>query len=198
MKKLIAVVGALLFAGSTFAVAAVPSLTATKIKNSQLVQGPVVVNMDGIRISVPQGQTVIIGKRDNGSIVIRGLNFNNIKINDASVYTKGYTIMSYRPGSQVAFLNKGEALTVVDAAGRSSTVGQGGAISAKNAEINSTTVAEMKEMAKEEAKAAVEEGIITDEDVVPAFVAATATSPAAVEQAVQNVEDTLSPSAPRN
>ncbi len=198
MKKMIAVVGALLLASSTFAVAAVPSLTATKIKNSKLAQGPVVVNMDGTRISVPQGQTVIIGKRDNGSIVVRGLNLNNVKINDASVYTKGYTIMSYRPGAQVAFLNKGEALTVVDAAGRSSTVGQGGAISAKNAEVNSNTATEMKEMAKEEAKAAVEEGIIAEEDVVPAFVAATATSPAAVEQTVQNVEDTLSPSAPRN
>ena len=80
MKKLIAVVGALLFAGSTFAVAAVPSLTATKIKNSKLAQGPVVVNMDGTKISVPQGQTVIIGKRDNGSIVVRGLNLNNVKI----------------------------------------------------------------------------------------------------------------------
>ncbi len=198
MKKLIAVVSALLFAGSAFAVAAVPSLTATKIKNSKLVQGPVVTNIDGTKVSVPQGQSVIVGKRDNGSIVVRGLNLNNVKINDASVYTKGYTIMSYQPGSQVAFLNKGEALTITDAAGRSSTVGQGGAVSAKNAEVNSNTAAEMKEMAKEEAKAAVEEGIISEEDVLPAFVAATETSATAVEQAVQNVEDTLSPSAPRN
>ena len=192
MKRLIAVVSMLLV-GSTFAVAAPAQNIPSKI-----VKGKAIETINEVQISVPQGQTVIIGKRENGSIVIRGLNLSNVKIDGATVYTQGYTILSYRPGSQVAFLNEGEALTVVDAANRTATVGQGGAISLKNAEINSNTIAEMKEMAKEEAKAAVEEGLITEEDALPAFVAATATSAAAREQAVQNVEDTLSPSAPRN
>lgn len=194
MKKLVAAVCTLVLLGSTFA-AAEPGFPGKKIKNSKIVQGTT-INYEGTTIEVPQGQTVIVGKRDNGYIVLRGLNLENVKINGSSVYTKGYTVLSYDPVSNVAFLNKGEELTVVDRDGHNATVGQGGAISIADARINSNTVKELQDAARAEAQAVVEEGIIDEEDVIPAFVAATTPSQTAVEQAVENVEGTLSHSAP--
>ncbi len=194
MKKLVAAVCTLVLLGSTFAVAA-PGFSGKKIKNSKIVQGTT-VNYEGTTIEVPQGQTVIVGKRDNGYIVLRGLNLENVKINGSSVYTKGYTILSYDPASNIAFLNKGEELTIIDRDGHSATVEQGGAISTADARINSKTVKEMQDAARAEAQAAVEEGLITEEDVIPAFVAATTPSETAIEQTVEDVEDTLSHSAP--
>lgn len=196
MKKLVATVCMLVFIGSTCAAAA-PGFSGKKIKNSRIVQGTS-INYEGTIIEVPQGQTLIVGKRDNGSIVLRGLDLQNVKINGSSVYTQGYTVLSYSPSSNVAFLNKGEELRLIDRQGHSATVKQSGAISTKDATVNSKTVDALKEAAQKEAAAAVEEGLISQEDALPAFVAATATASTATEQAVQNVEDTLSPSAPRS
>ena len=199
MKKIVAAVCTLVLLGSTFAVAA-PGFAGKKIKNSQIVQAKqdTTVTMGSSKVFVPKGQTIILGQRDNGSLVIRGNNLNKVQVNGTSLSTDGYSIISYQPATHIVYLNKGESLTVADPAGQVATVAQGGAVSTTNAAINSTTAATMKEAAKAEAQAAVEEGLISEEDAVPAFVAATETSSAANEQAVQDVEETLSPSAPRN
>ena len=194
MKKIVVSVLSLLFVGATFAVAA-PTTGANKI-SSQILQGPTTVTISGTKVSVPQGQTIILGKRADGSLVIRGANLENIKINDATVSTTGYTVLSYRPSSNVAFLNQGQKLEIVDGNGQAATVEQGGAISATDAAVNSNTVAALKEAAKAEAQAAVKEGIISEGESLPAFVAATEESSAATEQATQDVEETLSHSAP--
>lgn len=195
MKKLVATVCTLVLLGSTVAMAAV-GFTGKKIANSKIVQGEAVVTYAGTTVAVPQGQTIILGQRENGSIVIRALNLNNVEVNGAKMSTRGYTVLSYQPNRDVAFLNRGELLTVSDRAGHTASVEQGGAISTVNAEVNSNTVEAMKEAAAKEAQEAAVE--LADEVAeVPAFVAATETTSAATEQAVQDVEETLSPSAPR-
>lgn len=200
MKKIV-VVCALFLLGSTLAVAA-PGLSGKKITNSQIVQATqdTTVNIAGTDIFVPKGQTVILGQRENGAILMRGADLRGVKINGASISTKGFSILSYRPNTQVVFLHRGEYLTVTDAQGRTSTVGKNGAISTANASINSDTVAKMKEEAIEETKE-VEEilGLEDDGAGVPAFVAATATSAASYELASQNIaeaESEMSPSTP--
>ena len=194
MKKVVVAL-CLMLLGATLTVAAPANSGKKLIKNSKIVQGS--ANYEGVSIDVPAGQTVIVGKRDNGLIAVRGQNLENVKINGASVYTKGYTILSYNPQTHIAYLSKGEELTIIDRANRSATVEQGGAISTDDATINSNTKEEIKEAAQKDFEAAKEEGIIGgEEDPLPAFVRATATTQAAREQVAEDVEDTLSPSAP--
>lgn len=195
MKKLVVTVCTFVLLSSTMAMAAV-GFTGKKIANSQIVQGKATVTYAGTTVSVPQGQTVILGQRENGSIVIRCLNLNNVEVDGAKVSTRGYTVLSYQPNTNVVFLNRGELLTVSDAVGHTASVEQGGAVSTTNAAVNSNTVEAMKEAAAKEAQEASVE--LADELAeVPAFVASTEATSAATEQAVQDVEETLSPSAPR-
>ncbi len=195
MKKIIAVLIAVFCLGTTLAVAA-PAPAKKKFIRSQILQGQTVTRYEGVKLGIPQGQTVLVGRRDNGSIVLRGLNLRNIQIEDTYLSTEGYSIVSYQPSKEVVFLNRGNSMTVTDPLGRTSTVAQSGAISTTNASVTSDTVATMKAAAEQEAKDVVVE--LGDElDAIPAFVESTATTSAATEQAVQNVEDTLSPSAPR-
>lgn len=199
MKKIAVAVCMAVFLGSTLAVAA-PGFAGKKIRNSKLVQATKDTTVDfvGVKVFVPQGQTVILGQRENGSIVVRGLNLKGIKFNDATVSTNGYTVMSYYPSSNIAFLNRGNTMTITDPSGNTATVANEGAIATNNANINSNTIKELKEQAK--AETAQVEAELGEDVALPAFVAQTATSEAAAEQATQNVEETestLSPSTPR-
>ncbi len=191
MKKLMAVCAVLLMGSFLTATAATQSKNLIK---SRLVQATQNTTFDyqGNTIFVPKGQTVIVGQRENGSLVLRGLNFQRLKINDSVISTQGYSIISYQPTSQVVFLNRGEQMTVTDAHGVTSSVAERGAISTVNAKVTSDNVAELKAAAEQEALAA--EAELT---AMPTFVSETATTSTANEQAVQDVEETLSPSAPR-
>ena len=196
MKKIVAVVCTLVLLGSTFAVAA-PGFAGKKI-TSQIVdakQSSKTVEVAGSKIFVPKGQTVLLGQRENGAIVVRGRNLKDVKLNNASLSSKGNTVLSYYPSSNIAFLHRGDWMTISDPFGNSATVEQDGAISTQNATINSNTVATLKEQAKAETEQVAQE--LGETMKLPDFVAATASSPDAYEQATQNVEDTLSPSAPR-
>lgn len=198
MKKIVVAVCMAVLLGSTFAVAA-PGFAGKKISNSKLVYATqnTTVDMAGAKIFVPKGQTIILGQRENGSIVVRGRNLQGIKLNNATLSTKGNTVLSYYPSSNIAFLHRGEAMTITDPLGNTATVANEGAISTKNANVNSNTVKELKEQAKVETAQVAEE--LGEEMELPAFVAATVTSQAAAEQATQNVEETeqtLSPSTP--
>ena len=196
MKKIVAAVCTFVLLGSTFAVAA-PGFAGKKIANSQLVQATqnTTVDFASVKIFVPKGQTVILGQRENGSIVVRGRDLKGVKLNDATLSSQGNTVLSYYPSSNIAFLHRGDWMTISDPFGHTATVEQDGAISTQNATINSNTVATLKEQAKAETQQVAQE--LGDTMQLPDFVAATASSPDAYEQATQNVEDTLSPSAPR-
>ena len=199
MKKIIAVVGAVLMLGGTFAAAApAAAFSGKKMMKGQLVDATkkeMTVTFAGSKIFVPAGQTVILSQRENGSLVIRGNNLNNVTVDGTALSTQGYTVLSYQPASHVVFLNKGQSLTVTDPKGVPATVAEGGAVSTTNAAINSNTVEELKAQAQVEAQqAAAELGDILE---LPAFVAQTTPSEEAIGQAVEDVEETVSPSAPR-
>ncbi len=199
MKKIAVTVCMAVLLGSTVAVAA-PGFAGKKI-TSQIVdakQAPKTVEVAGSKIFVPKGQTVIIGQRENGALVIRGRNLQGVKINDATLSTSGNTVLSCYPSSNIVFLHRGQSMTLTDPAGNTATVMNEGAIATNNANINSNTVAALREQAKEESTQVAQE--LGEDIALPAFVAQTATSEAAAEQATQNVEETestLSPSTPR-
>ena len=192
MKKVIVLFVAC-FLGATLAVAA-STQNVGKIKNPKIVQAKENSSFmyAGANFFVPKGQALLLGQRENGSIVIRGFNIDNLQVDDSSISAQGYSVLSYQPTTHVVFLNRGESMTVTDPSGVSSSVAQHGAISTTNAAINSDTVAQMKAAAQREAALAEQEFNDT-----PAFVNELATTTSAREQAAQDVEETLSPSSPR-
>ena len=193
MKKIFVVIVSVL-ACSVMTVAATSATKVGKLKNGRIVQAvqPTTVTYAGVKIFVPKGQTVLLGQRDNGSIVIRGLNIDRVQLDDAFLSTKGYSIVSYQPSTRIAFLNHGDMMTVTDAAGETASVSGQGAISTTNTAVNSNTVAELQEQAKQDAQEVV--GTLDQMAVLTGDAIAVS---AANEQAVQDVEETLSPSAPR-
>ncbi len=170
------------------------------ITNTQIVTAPqqaVTVKYAGVNITVPQGQTVLLGQRSDGSIVVRGKNLSNVQINQGVISTEGYSVFSVQPESNVIFLNRGSELTIQDPTGTKSTIYPGQAVSAERADITSVTAPALQAAAAQEAAVANELSEALGE--VPAFVAENETTSAASEQATQDVtetEEVLSPSAP--
>ena len=203
MKKVIAVLFALSVLGTTFAVAA-PAKTAGKLSNGKIVQATqdTQINYEGVNFFIPKGQTIVFGKRPNGYIVIRGKDIDRLKINKATVSTRGYTVLSYPPDTNLVFLNRGEILFLTDPKGVTASVGQGGVISADDATINSNTVKELQVAGEQDAKQAAED-LGYDGAGVPSFLEGADLSSTKYEQAVRDLEvtleeeDTLSPSTPR-
>ena len=192
MKKVI-VLFVVCFMSSVFAMAA-SSQNIGKIRNSKIIQATANTSFvyAGVQFFVPKGETLLLGQREDGTIVIRGFNIDKLQIEDSSFSAQGYSVLLYQPVTNVVFLKRGESLTVTDPSGVSSSVAQHGAISTTNAAINSDTVAQMKAAAQREAALAEQEFNNT-----PAFVNELATTTSAREQAAQDVEETLSPSSPR-
>ena len=225
MRKCIAMAIAILVLGSTVVMAApAKKRSAGKIKNTKIVQATqdTALNYDGVNFFVPKGQTIILGERPNGYIVIRGKDINRLKINKATVSSRGYTVLSYPPDTNLVFLNRGEMLFLTDPNGVTASVGQGGVISADDATINSNTVKELQVAGEQDAKQAAEDlgydgaGTVAaaaanttpvagedDANEGPSFLYGAPLSNPAKEQAANDVEatlaeeDTLSPSTPR-
>ena len=207
------VVGLLAFS-TTLAVAA-PAKSAGKIKNTKIVQATqdLKLNYLGTPISVPRGQVLLLGERPNGSIVIRGLNMDQIKVGPGTFSTEGYSVVSYQPKTNVVFLNRGKWLTLRDPQGETATVQEKGAILATNAKVNSNTLEDLRIAAQqdaEEASADLQGGKVSKNDNPAPATQEIAdnegdTFPSsmdnvledvAYQQASNDVETTLSPSAP--
>lgn len=214
MKKVIVVLTAVFFVGTSSAVAA-PAKSAGKIKNTKIVQATqdLKLNYLGTPISVPRGQVLLLGERPNGSIVIRGLNMDQIKVGPGTFSTEGYSVVSYQPKTNVVFLNRGKWLTLRDPQGETATVQEKGAILATNAKVNSNTLEDLRIAAQqdaEEASADLQGGKVSKNDNPAPATQEIAdnegdTFPSsmdnvledvAYQQASNDVETTLSPSAP--
>lgn len=213
MKKVIAVLFAVFFVGTTLAIAAPAKKSAGKIKNTKIVQATQKLNFTylGTPISVPQGQVILLGERPNGSIVIRGKNMDQIKVGPGTFSTEGYSIVSYQPKTNVIFLNRGKWLTLRDPQGETATVQEKGAILATNAKINSNTLEDMRIAAQKDAEevsadlgessnngssANALDNAGTNGKTLPSFVEPNVLDGVAHQQASNDVEATLSPSAP--
>ena len=211
MKRIIAVLFAVFFVGTTLAVAAPAKKSAGKIKNTAIAQatGNLKFKYLGTPISIPKGQTILLGERPNGSIVIRGLNMDQIQVGPGTFSTEGYSIVSYQPDTNIIFLNRGKWLTLRDPQGQTATVQENGAILTTNANVNSNTKEDLRDAAQKDAKQvsddlngtsskfsanASDNVLIVNE--LPASMVPNVLESIVSEQATRDVENTLSPSAP--
>ncbi len=207
MKKIAVCIIGLLCLGATF----VAAQTANKTTNTRILQATkdTTITYAGVKVFVPAGQTVVLGQVSDGNVILRGQNLKGVKVGEGTLSANGPVLLTVTPDTQVIRVVQGNNVQVTDGNGRIATISAGAAVSAKDirADVGSmlpatvvTVVAEEEVIAKPQ-KATVKQPVATDQESVelevPAFVAATSASEASTEQAVQNVEDTLSPSTPR-
>lgn len=176
MKKSIALVfGALfLFSAAQAAVTVTRNGQTTKYENGSTVrvtgQSATTVDYNGVTISVPAGVAVTITQRADGSVNVSGTDLAGVKVDGNTVSASGAVSFSVSPKTKTISVARG-TLIVQNASGKTTTVAAGSSYAAE-----STAAASL-----------------------PAFVnEAVLTENTASQQATQNVEETLSPSSPRN
>ena len=143
-----------------------------------------VVNYNGVKVSVPQGQQVSVREGSNGTVIVSGTDMNGVKINDQEINSFGSTVLVYSPDNQQIQATRGTAQ--ITSNGKTITVG-----------AQQQAVAQKTETAKQTASKTT--AVETVE--APAFVSADIVTNVAEEQTAQDVEETeaaceLSPSTP--
>lgn len=178
MKKSIALVfGALfLFSVANAAVTVTRNGKTSKYENGSTVrvtgQSAATVNYNGVKISVPAGVAVTIAENADGSVNVSGTNLAGVKVENNTVSSSGAVSFSVSPKTKDITVNRG-TLVVQNASGKTTTVAAGSSFSAAAAEEATSSL--------------------------PAFVnEAVLGENTASQQATQDVEETLSPSSPRN
>ena len=206
MKKIAVCIIGMLCLGATF----VAAQAANKITNTRILQATkdTTITYAGVKIFVPAGQTVVVGQSGNGSIILRGQNLQGVQVGQGTLSARGPVLLTVQPDTQVIRVVQGNNVQVTDGNGRTAEISAGAAVSAKDirAEVGSmlpttvVTVVAEEEVVTEPQKTDSKPVEVEQEEgefEVPAFVAATSASETSIEQSVQNVEDTLSPSSPR-
>lgn len=190
MHRIMVVLVALLSLSTTLAVAA-PTKALGKLSNTRIVRADqnksIALTYAGVRILVPAGHIVILAQAEDGSIVVRAQQLNGVEVGTTTLHAQGPVTVSVAPDTQIVTVYSGKEVKVTDANGRTAELAQGASVSGKDIRASVIT--------------ALNTGTTTTQTetpyALPTFVAETETTSAAAEQATQDVEETLSPSAPR-
>lgn len=173
MKKSIALLfGALfLFSMANAAVTVTKNGKKTKYENGSAVTvtGAAKVNYNGVQVTVPAKVTVQIAAGTNDTVKVSGENMRDVKVAGNTVNASGKASFSFSAKTNRITVNQG-TVQVRNAAGKTAAVSAGASISTGTAEV-------------EAAPAFVNEAVLAENT--------------ASQQAVQNAEETLSPSSPR-
>lgn len=208
MKK----ITALMFACLMLAAVSNAAVTVTKDGKQETLKDNAVVNVNGssetevdyngLKVVIPQGVKATISQNAKGHIIIQSERLSNVKISNLTVNSDGKSTITVNPESYTLTVNSGKEVRITNVNGKTSsmTAGQSAVM------VSFGTKEEAKEEVKEEVKTVKEEAKpakTAKADVaeaaasnVPAFVLPGSES-TANQQVSQNVEETLSPSAPR-
>lgn len=208
MKK----ITALMFACLMLAAVSNAAVTVTKNGKQETLKDNAVVNVNGssetevdyngLKVVIPQGVKATISQNAKGHIIIKSERLSNVKISNLTVNSDGKSTITVNPQSYTLTVNSGKEVRITNVNGKTSsmTAGQSAVM------VSFGTKEEAKEEAKAEEKAAKEEAKPAKAAKADAAEAAASNVPAFVlpgsestanQQVSQNVEETLSPSAPR-
>lgn len=152
------------------------------------------VDYNGLKVVIPQGVKATISQNAKGHIIIQSERLSNVKISNLTVNSDGKSTITVNPESYTLTVNSGKEVRITNVNGNTSsmTAGQSAVMVSLGTKEEAKTVKEEAKPAKA-AKADVAEAAASN---VPAFVLPGSES-TANQQVSQNVEETLSPSAPR-
>lgn len=204
MKK----ITALMFACLMLAAVSNAAVTVTKDGKQETLKDNAVVNVNGssetevdyngLKVVIPQGVKATISQNAKGHIIIQSERLSNVKISNLTVNSDGKSTITVNPESYTLTVNSGKEVRITNVNGKTSsmTAGQSALmVSFGTKEEVKEEVKTVKEEAKP-AKAAKADAAEAATSNVPAFVLPGSES-TANQQVSQNVEETLSPSAPR-
>lgn len=204
MKK----ITALMFACLMLAAVSNAAVTVTKDGKQETLKDNAVVNVNGssetevdyngLKVLIPQGVKATISQNAKGHIIIQSERLSNVKISNLTVNSDGKSTITVNPESYTLTVNSGKEVRITNVNGKTSsmTAGQSALmVSFGTKEEAKEEVKTVKEEAKP-AKAAKADAAEAAASNVPAFVLPGSES-TANQQVSQNVEETLSPSAPR-
>ncbi len=202
MRNIILVVMFLLVLDSTWAVS-FPTKKAYKFVHTRIVQASkdTALTYKGVQVFVPAGQAIILGQTEQGSIIVRGRDLAGVKIGEGTILARGPVILFVDPQTNVIDVSRGEEVYVTDSQGRTAALSQGAFVSMKDIRISTARAAVQTSPTPAKPNATVATPAVksakTQATAWPSFIADTIIENTATEQAAQDVEETLSPSAPR-
>lgn len=204
MKK----ITALMFACLMLAAVSNAAVTVTKDGKQETLKDNAVVNVNGssetevdyngLKVVIPQGVKATISQNAKGHIIIQSERLSNVKISNLTVNSDGKSTITVNPESYTLTVNSGKEVRITNVNGKTSSMTDGQSavmVSFGTKEEAKEEVKTVKEEAKP-AKAAKADAAEAAASNVPAFVLPGSES-TANQQVSQNVEETLSPSAPR-
>lgn len=212
MKK----ITALMFACLMLAAVSNAAVTVTKDGKQETLKDNAVVNVNGssdtevdyngLKVVIPQGVKATVSQNAKGHIIIKSDRLSNVKISNLTVNSDGKSTITVNPQSYTLTVNSGKEVRITNVNGKTSSMTAGQSAMLVSFGTKEEAKDEVKEEAKAEEKAVKEEAKpakaakadSSEEAVsnVPAFVLPSSES-TANQQVSQNVEETLSPSAPR-
>lgn len=212
MKK----ITALMFACLMLAAVSNAAVTVTKDGKQETLKDNAVVNVNGssdtevdyngLKVVIPQGVKATVSQNAKGHIIIKSDRLSNVKISNLTVNSDGKSTITVNPKSYTLTVNSGKEVRITNVNGKTSSMTAGQSAMLVSFGTKEEAKDEVKEEAKAEEKAVKEEAKpakaakadSSEEAVsnVPAFVLPSSES-TANQQVSQNVEETLSPSAPR-
>ena len=206
MKKVTAVLFAIFLLGATYVFAA-PNKVDTKITNERTVQADkdTTLTYGKLKFFVPAGQAIVLGQTANGSVLLRADKMNGVKAGKATLLSNGPAVLFVEPKTNAIIVDQGNGIQVVDGNGRTAELSQGAAVSGNDIResvarswLVSLPLSWQVQHPVTQEKPQTNTQTNTQDSVIPDFVDEAALFESlAHEQATRDVEDTLSPSAPR-
>lgn len=206
MKKVTAVLFAMFLLGATYVVAA-PNRVDKRITNERTVQASTdtTLTYGKLKFFVPTGQAIVLGQTANGSILFRTNKMDGVKAGKATLRSNGPAVLFVEPKTNAIIVDQGSWVQVVDANGRTAELSQGAAVSGNDIResvarswLVTLPLSWQVQHPVAQGKPQTNVQTNTQDSSIPEFVDEAALFESlAHEQATRDVEDTLSPSAPR-
>ena len=206
MKKVTVLSFALILLGATCVFAA-PSNT-QKITNTRTVQATkdTTLTYGKVKFFVPAGQDVELSQAENGIVMLRADKMEGVQAGKATLSAQSPVVLSIDPKTNVVVVEQGNTLQLVDANGRTVEASQGAAVSGEDVRqpaARSWMVTLPLSWQADRYTATINNtpknvnATVSNEEMFPDYVAQEEIDALKSDQAVRDVEDTLSPSAPR-
>lgn len=208
MKKVTVVLFAVFLLGANGVVAASNKVD-TNITNERTVgvaDKDTTLTYGKLKFLIPAGQAISLGETANGSILLRADEMQGVKVGTATLRSKGPVVLFVEPKTNAIIVDQGEKIQVVDSNGRTAELSQGAAVSGNDIResverawlVNLPLSWQVQHTTAQPKKPAPKTVEVQGTTEIPDFVDEAALFEAiAHEQATRDVEDTLSPSAPR-
>ncbi len=200
MKKVTAVLFAMFLLGATCVIAA-----PNKTNNERNIQATAdtVLTFGKVNLFVPAGQALALGQAANGSVTVRANKINGVKIGPATVFAKSPAKLSVDPATNAITVEEGEGVQLTDANGRTVELSKGAVVDGNDVRQSVQRIWPVtlpysweNNRSFSQPSNTVQKDTLTKD--LPEFVDESALIHESnlSEQAVRDVEDTLSASAP--